>query len=137
MRDKKRISNFDSENLMYAVIQEVLREGAYTNLDVVCHFPLAMLVDHPDILSPQERKFAMHPKAHLDFFIYNTLGKQPVVAIEVDAYRYHRSGSVQAIRDGMKNHMMEICGIPLFRFATNGSGEKERLAAVLAGVRRG
>ena len=31
----------------------------------------------------------------------------------------------------MKNHIMEVYGIPLLRFKTNGSGEREKITEML------
>ena len=59
------------------------------------------------------------------------IGKKPVLAVEVDGYEYHNEKTVQASRDLMKNHIMELYEIPLLRFVTNGSGEKERIIEML------
>ena len=36
----------------------------------------------------------------------------------------------------MKNHIMELCEIPLLRFETNGGGEKEKIEQALDAVCR-
>ena len=64
---------------------------------------------------------------HLDFLIYNRIGKKPVLAIEVDGYEYHKEDTVQASRDLLKNHIMELYEIPLLRFKTNSSGEEKKI----------
>ena len=76
----------------------------------------------------------MNPATHLDFLIYNRIGKKPVLAIEVDGYEFHKKDTMQASRDLLKNHIMEMYGIPLLRFKTNGSGEKEKIIEVLEKV---
>ncbi len=63
--------------------------------------------------------------------IYEAIGKKPVLAIEVDGYEYHKEDTVQASRDLLKNHIMELYEIPLLRFMTNGSGEKEKIIEML------
>lgn len=73
----------------------------------------------------------MNPAAHLDFLIYNRIGKKPVLAIEVDGYEYHKKDTVQASRDALKDHIMEVYQIPLLRFKTNGSGEREKIIEIL------
>ena len=73
----------------------------------------------------------MNPGTHLDFLVFNQLSKQPVLAIEVDGYSYHKDGTKQAERDKKKNHILESCGLPLLRLNTNGSHEKERIIAKL------
>jgi hypothetical protein len=127
----KKISEYDSENLMYSLIEEIIADNKYSSLDVVCHFPLNMLIKNPELLNEQECQYAMNPATHLDFLIYNRIGKKPVLAIEVDGYEYHKEDTVQASRDLMKNHIMELYEIPLLRFKTNGSGEREKIVEML------
>lgn len=59
------------------------------------------------------------------------LGKNPVLAIEVDGYEYHKLESRQAKRDATKNEILKKYKIPLIRFSTTGSEEKEKLTKVL------
>ena len=68
---------------------------------------------------------------HLDFLIYNKLGKSPILAIEVDGFAHHKKGTRQAERDEMKDKILEKYDLPLLRFATNGSNEKEQLMSRL------
>lgn len=131
LQKHKKISEYDSENLMYSLIEEIIADNKYSKLDVVCHFPLNMLIKNPELLNEQECRYAMNPAAHLDFLIYNRIGKKPVLAIEVDGYDYHKEDTLQASRDLLKNHILELYEIPLLRFKTNGSGEKEKIIEML------
>lgn len=126
-----KVSEYDSENLMYSLIEELLTEDKYSSLDVVCHFPMNMLIRNPQLLNERECRYALNPATHIDFLIYNRIGKKPVLAIEVDGYGYHRADTVQASRDLLKNHILELYQIPLLRFGTNGSGEKEQINKML------
>ncbi len=54
-----------------------------------------------------------------------------MLAIEVDGYEYHKEDTVQALRDLMKNHILELYEIPLLRFKTNGSGERKKIVEML------
>jgi len=131
LQKHKKVSEYDSENLMYSLIEEIIADNKYSSLNVVCHFPLNMLIKNPELLNEQECQYAMNPATHLDFLIYNRIGKKPVLAIEVDGYEYHKKDTVQASRDLLKNHIMELYEIPLLRFKTNGSGEKEKIVEML------
>lgn len=131
LQKHKKISEYDSENLMYSLIEEIIADNNYSSLDVVCHFPLNMLIRNPELLNEQECQYAMNPATHLDFVIYNRIGKKPVLAIEVDGYEYHKADTAQASRDLLKNHIMELYEIPLLRFKTNGSGEREKIIEML------
>ena len=131
LQKHKKVSEYDSENLMYSLIEDIISANKYSSLDVVCHFPLNMLIKNPELLNEQECQYAMNPATHLDFLIYNRIGKKPVLAIEVDGYEYHKEDTVQASRDLLKNHIMELYEIPLLRFMTNGSGEREKIVEML------
>ena len=129
LQKHKKISEYDSENLMYSLIEEIIANNKYLSLDVVCHLPLNMLIK--ELLNEREYQYAMNPATHLDFLIYNRIGKKPVLAIEVDGYEYHKEDMVQSSRDLLKNHIMELYEIPLLRFKTNGSGEREKIIEML------
>lgn len=131
LQKHKKVSVYDSENLMYSLIEEIIADSKYTSLDVVSHFPLNMLIKSPELLNEQECRYAMNPATHLDFLIYNRIGKKPVLAIEVDGYEYHKKNTAQASRDALKDHIMERYQIPLLRFATNGSEEKKKIVETL------
>lgn len=127
----KRISKYDSENLMYGLIKDVLSSHSNTTMDVIFHQPLNMLIRDPKFLSDQECKYAMNAATHLDFLIYNRTSKKPILAIEVDGFHNHKDGTLQAQRDKMKNHILELYGIPYLRFPTNSSSEREKLEKAL------
>ena len=127
LQKHKKISEYDSENLMYSLLEEILIDNKYSSLDVVCHFPLNMLIKDPKLLDEKECQYAMNPATHIDFLIYNTVSKKPVLAIEVDGYDYHKENTVQASRDLMKNDILKLYEIPLLRFKTNGSCEKSKI----------
>jgi len=101
------------------------------SLDVVCHFPLNMLIKNPQLLNDRECQYAMNPATHLDFLIYNRISKKPVLAIEVDGYEFHKKDTVQASRDLLKDRIMDLYEIPLLRFKTNGSSEREKITGML------
>lgn len=86
-----------------------------------------LLIKDKKYLSVELYKFVMHKNTHLDFLIYNRSGKKPVLAIEVDGYDNHKEGTDQYKRDRKKDEILALYNIPIIRFVTNGSGEKERL----------
>lgn len=134
LRKHKRISTYDSENLMYALIEDVLAIDKYACIDVLCHFPMNMLIRNPELLNEEECQYAMNPATHIDFLLYNRITKKPVLAVEVDGYDYHKTDTIQASRDLLKNHILELYDIPLLRFKTNGSGEKEKIMDKLEAI---
>ncbi|MHB1153513.1 MAG: AAA domain-containing protein [Eubacteriales bacterium] len=128
---QKRVSEYDSENLMYGVILEGLKEGSYSKYDVLVHVPLRMILrDLSKLESDRETQFVMNENTHVDFLIYDKISHQPVMIVEVDG-SHHRHGSPQAERDHLKDQICIRYNIPLERFRTTGSNEKVRLALVL------
>lgn len=134
LKRHKRISEYDSENFMYALIQDELKNCGNAALGVVCHQPLQLLFQDCSRLSDEELRFVNTGLSHLDFLIFNKVSKQPMLAIEVDGFHYHKDGMKQAERDKLKNHILEVYGLPLLRFLTNGSGEKDRLREKIAEI---
>jgi superfamily I DNA and/or RNA helicase/very-short-patch-repair endonuclease len=120
-------SDFDSENLMYALIANTLKQDKFSKYDVVLHFPLRNVIRDFTKLTDEEQKYARHRSTHLDFLIYNKLDKNPILAIEVDGFEYHKIGTDQAERDKKKDSILAKYELPLLRFSTTGSGEKQKL----------
>jgi len=131
LKKHKKVSEYDSENLMYVLIKDVLNRDGFKKLEVIIHQPLNMLIHNPKMLTDDECKYAMNYATHLDFLIFNRLDKIPVLAVEVDGFKFHQEGTVQANRDKMKNEILKKYNIPLLRFKTNGSQEKELLESKL------
>lgn len=130
----RKVSKFDSENLMYALVTSTLEKMGKTTLDVMVNVPLKMLFRDLSILDYEEQKFVMSFGSHVDLLIYNKVTKEPQIAIEVDGVAFHKPGSLQAKRDAMKNLIFEKYNLNLLRFRTDGSGEEEVLIRVLKGV---
>jgi RecA/RadA recombinase len=122
-----KISDFDSENLMYGLIKQVLTEDNFLKYDVLLHFPIRQLIKDLSKLDEQEIKYASNPLTHLDFLIYNKLSKVPILGIEVDGFEFHKHKTKQADRDKMKDGILEKYNFPILRFKTNESNEGEKL----------
>lgn len=127
LKKHKRISEYDSENLMYALINDLLKNEAFSKLDVISQQPLNSLICNFHKLSDEEAAYAKNPLTHIDFLIFSTIDKSPVLAIEVDGYAYHNDNIKQSQRDKLKDSVLEKYNIPLIRFSTTGSMEKEKL----------
>lgn len=135
LKKHKKISEYDSENLTFALIEDILQENInMRHLNIICHLPLYMLIQDYSLLNAEESKYAANINTHIDFLIYNRVSKQPVLAIETDGYTYHKSGTRQAERDVKKDHILELYGIPLVRLSTIGSNEKKVVVDKLSEV---
>lgn len=122
----KKISEYDSENLAYSMLMELIEENqSFGHIGIVCHPMMRRIIRNVSLLPLSYKSYALHPNTHVDFLLYNRVGKKPIVAIEVDGYSFHKSGTKQSHRDSMKDEILKIYGIPLLRLSTIGSGEKK------------
>ena len=132
LKRHKRISEYDSENLTYAMLEQIIEDNVeLLHLGVVCHQPMRQLLRDVSLLSDEDKAYALHSKTHIDFMLYNRVSKQPVLAIETDGYVYHKTGTIQSSRDDKKNRILATYGIPLLRLSTIGSDEQQRVEAAL------
>jgi superfamily I DNA and/or RNA helicase len=134
MKRSKKVSEYTSENLMNGVIEKVLGQPEFQQLDWVLHQPLRMLIKDPIKLTEDERKYAMNILTHTDFVIFNKLDKMPVLVVEVDGHAYHANNPTQLKRDNMKDEILRKYGIPIIRNKTTGSREEEKLREKLVGI---
>ncbi len=136
LRGHSRISEYDSENLAYGTLSRTIASHPeFSCLGVVCHYPLRRLIrDFSLMEDPEDRLYASRSGTHLDFLIYNRVGRQPVLAVEVDGYNYHKAGTEQSLRDERKNRILALYGIPLLRVGVNQIFNESTVAARLAEV---
>jgi len=128
---RRRISEYDSENLMYGLICKILGEERFMRFDVAVHVPLKMILRDMNVLTADEREYARNILTHVDFLIFDKIGREPRFVIEVDGTKYHAKGTRQAERDKMKNGILEKYGLSYERFRTDESDEYKRLTAAL------
>lgn len=126
-----RVSEYDSENLAYAVIQNILQKAEFSFVDCAAHVSLVNLVKDYSVLTEEETAYARNPLTHVDFLLFRRMDKSPLLAVEVDGAAFHAAGSVQANRDEKKNRIFGQCGIPLLRLRTDGSREEARIEQAL------
>jgi hypothetical protein len=129
---QKRVSEYDSENLMFALINDVLKDEHFLKYDVAVHVPLKMIIRDPSKLNDDEARYAMNILTYVDFLIFDKLGRVPQLIVEVDGTSYHKEGTRQAERDKLKNGILEKYGLPLIRCRTNESGERQRITDALS-----
>lgn len=130
-RNPKKITEFKSENIIYELLSEILKEDKYSTLSVLLHYPLRKIIKDYNLLSKDETKYASNYLTHVDFLIYNKLSKQPILVIEVDGYAFHNKNEIQLRRDKMKDHILNIYDIKILRLNTTGSNEKNRIIEML------
>lgn len=132
LKMQPQISEYASENLTYVMLKEILSSDIrFKSLKVLCHVPLRQVVRDTSLMSERELKYAANYSTHLDFLIINNVSKKPILAIETDGYSYHKEATDQHQRDAMKNRILSSYGLPLLRFSTKGSREREKVIGEL------
>ena len=137
LKKHKRVSDYDSENLLYTVIEKLLRKEPFSSVDCAVHVSVNHLIRDYTLLTDEEAAYARNPLTHVDFLLFRRVDKSPLLAVEVDGTAFHAAGSVQAQRDAKKNRIFERCGIPLLRLRTDGSGEALRMEQALQQALKG
>ncbi len=128
----KRVSDYDSENLTYWAIRDVIKERGMEHLGILMHYPLRHLVTSASNLTQEQRAYSSRSWTHVDFLIFDTVTHKAKLAIEVDGTQYHKTSSDQRKRDVMKDSILKAIGLPLLRFSTTGSQEKEKISQALS-----
>jgi hypothetical protein len=128
---QKHVSEYDSENLMFALISDVLKDERFLKYGIAVHVPLRMIIRDTGRLNDEEMKYAMNILTHVDFLIFDKLGHEPRLIVEVDGTSYHKEGTRQAERDRLKNGILEKYDLPFIRCRTNESGERQRITYAL------
>lgn len=95
------------------------------------HVPLRMILCDLAKLNTRELSFATNHLTHVDFLIFSRLTHQPILVVEIDGFVYHVANEKQKERDAVKDTVLEKYGIPIVRFSTIGSGEKNKLTEAL------
>ncbi len=114
----KNVSKYDSENIFYKVLEEVLTEKYENRYGIAVRIQINRIIRNFSLLDKNELKYAQNDWTHVDFLIYSKINKSPTLAIEVDGVSYHSQDKKQFQRDMMKNAIFEKYDIPLIRFGT-------------------
>jgi hypothetical protein len=120
-----------AERIIEGVVGDILAEPEHGHLRVESQILLRNLVPAPDTLGEDQRAF-IRRRSSVDFVIYNRITRRPVLALEVDGFRFHEDRPGQLRRDALKDSILKRLDIPLLRLATTGSDEERRIREALA-----
>ncbi|MBU3109470.1 AAA domain-containing protein [Clostridium gasigenes] len=134
MSRSKKVSEYDSENLMNIVIEKVLENESYRHISCAMHQPLRLLIKDTSLLTEEESAYAKQSWTHTDFILFNKIDKGPILVVEVDGYGYHENNEKQLRRDRLKDSILEKYNIPMLRIKTTGSNEYNLLVNKLENV---
>ena len=109
-----KVSEYLSENIIYDTLVKAIDKVQMSNCDVVCHYPLSRLITDFNGLETQEIAFISNALSHVDFLVYNSITKKPLMTIEVDGWKYHNQSEVQQSRDKLKDNILSKYGLKPF-----------------------
>lgn len=126
---KNRPNEHKTELLMCELIEKLLVD--YNKIGYAMHIRLGSIVKTTDDFKVEEQKYILHPWTHVDFLFYNKVSKQKLFVLEIDGIKYHEQDKKQAEHDRIKDKVLLVNKIQVYRFKTNQSKEKERLKEIL------
>lgn len=132
LANKPVVSDYISENLFYNTLMEAITALGLVHIDVLCHYPVVRFISDWSLLTEEEKAFASNRLSHVDFLVYNSLTKRPLLAIEVDGWYYHKRQGGQVTRDALKDKLLAKLGLPLHRILTTDTVNVESLKALLS-----
>ena len=132
LANKPVVSDYISENLFYNTLMEAITALGLVHIDVLCHYPVVRFISDWSVLTEEEKAFANNRLSHVDFLVYNSLTKRPLLAIEVDGWYYHKRQGGQVTRDALKDKLLAKFGLALHRILTTDTVNVESLKALLS-----
>ena len=127
-----KVSQYLSENIIYETLIKAIDNIQMTNWNVVCHYPLSRLITDFEGLDTQEIAFISNSLSHVDFLIYNSITKKPIMVIEVDGWKYHNLSEVQQSRDKLKDDILKKYGLKPYRISTVDTINVETIEDILS-----
>ena len=127
-----KVSEYLSENIIYDTLVKAIDKVQMSNRDVVCHYPLSRLITDFNGLETQEVAFISNALSHVDFLVYNSITKKPLMTIEVDGWKYHNQSEVQQSRDKLKDNILSKYGLKPYRISTVDTVNVETIEEILA-----
>lgn len=115
-------SKYESENIINLVLEDLLKEDSYKCFNFTMQVYLKDVFKNLDKLNESEKSYIRN-RASFDFVIYDNINKQPVMAIEVNGFKYHRNNLEQSKRDLLKASICKKYEFELLILPTTGSNE--------------
>lgn len=112
----KKVSEFESENVVSTLLDEVLKEKEFSTLGYLMHYPLKKIIKGSSLENDEDRGFVRCEFTHCDFVIYSHLDHSIVMIIEVDGSQHQMM--TQRERDQRKDRLLQSVGVRVVRYRT-------------------
>lgn len=137
LKTRSKVSEYDSENLTYAMLSDIVRENIFSRYTILCHTPLREIFNDSVMFSEDKEAYVSHPGSYVDFLVVDRVTHKPVLGIETDGYTCHKKGTAQYGLGIKKTVIFLNNGLPLLHLSTKGSGEKEKIRWALMCIDNG
>ena len=131
LKDSRDDIEHNSEKLLDLLLTDILSREEFQSYTYKHQYSLRDLIPDSEDITEDELRYARNENTHVDFLLYSKISKKPILAIEVDGYKFHKEGTKQHERDRLKNSIFEKIGLPYLRLGTQESGEEERIVSAL------
>ena len=119
------ISEFDSENIIATVINDLCTSKKHGLLSFKFNYPLNRIINAGELSDIEDRNFVLSPGTHCDFVIFDRLNKQIRLIVEVDGKQH--DDLIQKSRDERKDRILQEAGLKLIRIKTTEVNVIERI----------
>lgn len=123
-------SKYRSENIIWTLLQDLLSEERFRELEAIPQMIVQNLLPDMDGLTEEEATYVKH-RCSLDFVIQRRVTRRPVLAIEVNGFEFHENRADRRAKDKLKESIMRKKGLQLLPLSTTGSGEESRIREAL------
>lgn len=124
-----KISEFESENIIATIIDDICKSKKYGLLSFKFNYPLRKVIRIDASMSTEDKNFIRSPGSHCDFVIFDQLNKQIKLIVEVDG-KQHES-KIQKNRDMRKDRLITSSGLQMLRIRTTDQNAKGMIEAKL------
>lgn len=136
LSDEQKKGKYKSQGIMKVLIEEVLQQQEFELCDYreeIFFYNLCSKKEKEiqDMLSEEEYIYYNQKSQRVDFVIHKKMNEEALLVVEVDGYEYHENKRGQLEIDKMRDSIIRKFGLPVLRFATNGSNEKKKLEQAL------
>ncbi|MGN1190399.1 MAG: AAA domain-containing protein [Candidatus Ornithospirochaeta sp.] len=120
-----KISEYDSENIIGTVINDICVSRQFGLLSFKFNYPLRKIISPDSVRDIEDRNFILSPGSHCDFVIFDDLSKKIQLIVEVDGKQHEKT--IQNQRDKRKDRILKSFGLNIIRIKTTDVNIKETI----------
>ncbi len=124
-----KVSQFDSENIMWTLLKSYCSSGEYGPLGVLFNYPLRLVINTALLTDSEDIRFVENENTHCDYVVYSLLDKSIKLIVEVDGKQH--TEELQSLRDQRKDRILSSAGLQLIRIKTTSVDVEKKIEDAL------